>query len=215
MTQTAPEGQPATGGQGQQQAGAPAIPAGVQPHSAAGQAAAAAAAAKPAEGDQKPAGYVPVGELAQERQKRHELEQKVAGLEKAQTDQLNAFKQALGLGGDAQTPEQIAAQAQQVQTQQNEAVTQLAVYQLAGPAGADAAKLLDSAKFLRTLKTLQPTDHAGITKAITDALEENKSLAVGKVAPAGAGDAGQGSGGSKTAPSINDLIRAAAGFGGQ
>ena len=215
MSQTANEGQ---------QSGQPALPNGVQPGSAAAnaldaQAAAAKTAADAAKqtGDQKPAGYVPVGELAQERQKRHELEQKVAGLEKAQSDQLSAFKQALGLSDAQQTPEQIQSAMQQTLNQQasehKAALTQLAVHQLAAANGADPAALLDSNKFLTSIKDLAPTDTAGITKAITDAVAANKQLAATKSVSPGAGDAGQGAGGGGSKPTTSDLIRAAAGFG--
>lgn len=203
----AAEGAPAGGGSGQQ-----APPAGTAAHSAAAQAAAAAAATgdQGASGDQKPAGYVPVGELAQERQKRHEAEAAATAAKTAADQQLAAFKQALGLT-EGQTPEQLQAAAAAAQSTATQAQTQLAVFQLAKDAGGDAHALLDSASFLNSIKTLDPTNKDAITTAIKAAVDSNKSLAYRKVAPGGSHDAGQGAGGGSATPTISDAIRALAG----
>jgi len=184
---------------------------GVAPHSAVGQAQAAATAA-PAAGStgDKPAGYVPVGELAQERAKRHELEQRVAAAEQASKDQIENFKKALGLS-EGQTPEQLKAAAEAAKTTATAAQSQLAVFKLAKDAGGDAHALLDSASFLQSLSKIDANDPAALTAAIKAAVESNKNLAYRKVAPGGAHDASQGAGGGSTAPTMNELIRAGAG----
>lgn len=204
---SAPANEPPAGG-------APAtgpLPGGVAQHSAAAQA--AAAAQTPPAGDQtsdKPAGYVPVAEVAQERQKRHQLEQEVAAIKKASEDQLNAFKQALGLS-EGQTPEQLKAAAEAAKGQATAATAQLQVFKLAKDAGGDPHALLDSASFLQSLSSVDTNDPASVTAAIKAAVDSNKNLAARKVGPGGSSDAGQGAGGGTAAPTMSDLIRAAAG----
>jgi len=162
------------------------------------------------QGDGKPAGYVPVGELAQERQKRHELEQRIAAMETAQTKQLEGFKSVLGLAPE-QTAEQAAEALRNQQNEHRAALVQLSVHQLAATAGADPVKLLDSNSFLSSIKDLQPTDHVGIRNAITKAVENNSTLAATPVVRPGAGarDAAHGGSNDNTKPSMSDLFRAA------
>lgn len=202
---------------GQQQAG---LPAGVAPDSAAGQAladqqAAAATAAKKTADDANRAGGPDAlkTDLAKEREKRHALEQTVAGLQADGKKQREAMAAALGLTPEQQTPEQVAAALQKNQNTAQEALTQLAVYQLAGPSGADAAKLLDSRSFLTSIADLASTDIAGLTAAIKAAVENNKTFAVAPARAAGSSDASRGSGGGETTVSINDALRAAANRG--
>jgi hypothetical protein len=190
--------------------------AGVPADSAAGQALDAQAAAgatggtdSGASGD-KPPGYVPVGELAQERQKRHAAETAAQTAQAAATAQIETLKKALGLS-EGQTPEQLAAAAQAAQSTASEAVAQLAVFKLAPDAGGNAAALLDSASFLATLKTIDATNEDAVKAAIAAAVEKNKTLAAQKVAPGGSRDAAQGSGAGTSKPSMNELIRAGAG----
>ena len=205
------EGAAQGGGQGQQ-AGAPAqLPAGVQPGSAA--ASVVQGQQDPQQGqDTGPAGgkEAVLADLAKERQQRHAAEQQVAELTKKFDQLQSGLAQAFGVQGTQATPEQLQAQAQQVQTQQNQAMTQLAVHQLAATAGADPVKLLDSASFLSSINSLQPTDHAGITAAIKAAVERNKSLAAVR-SGAGSSDAGTTRGAGQQQASISDLLRAAAG----
>lgn len=196
--------------------GAPAgngpLPGGVAQHSAAAQAA-AAQQAPPAEGQQttdKPAGYVPVAEVAQERAKRHELEAKLAAAQAAQTTQLEQLKAALGLG-DASSPEQLKAAAEAAKGQATAATAQLQVFKLAKDAGGDPHALLDSASFLQSLSKVDTNDPAAVTAAIKAAVESNKNLALQKVAPGGSRDASQGAGSGTAQPTMSDLIRAAAG----
>lgn len=196
--------------------GAPAgngpLPGGVAQHSAAAQ----AAAAQQAPGDQqqatdtKPPGHVPVAELAQERQKRHELEAQLAATKKSSEDALAAIKTALGLG-DAQSPEQLKAAAEAAKGQATAATAQLQVFKLAKDAGGDPHALLDSASFLQSLSKVDTNDPAAVTAAIKAAVESNKNLALQKVAPGGSRDASQGAGSGTTQPTMSDLIRAAAG----
>lgn len=195
--------------------GAPAgngpLPGGVAQHSAAAQ---AAAAQQTPPADQqtmdKPAGYVPVAEVAQERQKRHELEAQLAATKKSSEDALAAIKTALGLG-DAQSPEQLKAAAEAAKGQATAATAQLQVFKLAKDAGGDPHALLDSASFLQSLSKVDTNDPAAVTAAIKAAVESNKNLALQKVAPGGSRDAGQGAGSGTAAPTMSDLIRAAAG----
>lgn len=203
-------GQSGAAGNGQ---GASSLPAGVAPGSAAAQAheqaTAAATAAQTANNGNQSAGMVPVAELATERQKRQALETQVTELKNGQEQFMAGIKQAFGLQ-EQPTPEQLAAAATTAQSQATEANRQLAVYRNAAKAGGDPAKLLDSASFLATLKTLDPTNDAAFDTAIKAAVENNKSLGL-RVQSAGSGDAGRpGSSGGSTSPGLNDLFRAAA-----
>jgi len=216
MSQTATEGGN-TGAQGNN-GGAPQLPPGVAQNSAAATAFQGQQGGDNGQaGDQsannggKPAGYVPVAEVAQERQRRHELETKVTQLQEAQTKQLEAFKTALGLKPE-QTADEAAKALQRQQEEHRTALVQLSVHQLATTAGADPARLLDSRSFLESIKNLQPTDHAGIAAAITKALESNTTLsATARNAGAGSRDAAQGGNAGGNKPSMSDLLRSAAG----
>src|SRR5688500_14507335 len=200
-------GQSGAAGNGQ---GASSLPAGVAPGSAAAQAheqaqAAATAAQTPAAST----GTVPVAELAEERKKRQALETQVTELKTGQEQFMAGIKKAFGLQ-EQPTPEQLAAAATAAQSQATEANRQLAVYRTAAKAGGDPAKLLDSASFLATLKTLDPTNDSAVETAIKAAVEANKSLGL-RVQSAGSGDAGRpGSTGGSSQPGLNDLFRAAA-----
>ncbi|WP_104088005.1 hypothetical protein [Arthrobacter sp. GMC3] len=76
------------------------------------------------------------------------------------------------------------------------AKTELAVFRLAGKSGADADALLDSRAFLAKIAALEPTDTAGITKAIEDAVKNNPKLkavlAAGKSGTNFTGGSGEG-----------------------
>lgn len=186
---------------------------GVADHSAAAQALAAQqaadTAAKTGDGDDGKGGKAAVlADLHKERQSRQALEQQVQELKTAQDNQLKAFKAALGLGDDgAKTPEQLQATLAQQQSEHQEAMTKLTVHQLAKDAGGDPVKLLDSVRFLSSIKGIAATDTAAISTAIEAAVKADKTLA--PVTPgAGSKDAatpgGQGSG----APTFNDALRA-------
>lgn len=204
-SQAPAEGAAQGGGQGQQ---TPAQQAGVADHSAAAAALNAQGQQQAPATDDKPAGYVPVGELATERQKRHTLEQEVATLKASNEQTLAAIKAAFGLG-DANTPEQLKAAAETATGQAKAAQIQLSIFQHAKDAGGDPHKLLDSASFLQSISTLDPTNADAVKTAIKAAVEANKDLA--PRVTGGSRDAGQGSGGNNQAPTMSDLIRAAAG----
>jgi hypothetical protein len=197
----------------------PALPAGVAPGSAAASVAAPPAGGNGANGaggnDAGRAGGPDAlkADLAAERTKRHELEQKVAQLSTAAEAQADAIKKAFGLAPEQQTPEQLQAALTAQQAEHRSQLTQLTVHQLAAAAGADPSALLDSNKFLSSIKDLQPTDTAGITAAIAAAVASNKSLGVAAIQPVGAGarDAAQGGNNGGNTPSISDLFRAAKG----
>lgn len=210
-------GEGAAGGQtaGQQQ-GAPAqgqqqgLPAGVAPGSAAAQALQGQTqqtSGTDAGNGQQSTGMVPVAEVAAERKKRQDLEAQVATLTAAQTQQTEAFKQALGLT-DAKTPEQLQAAATAAQAQLRSTNAQLAVTRLAAAAGGDAGALLDSASFLKKLDSVDPSKDEDVTQAIKDAVTANKALGLTKVPPAGSGDAGRVGGDGKPEVGLNDLLRA-------
>jgi hypothetical protein len=204
-------GQSGAAGNGQ---GASSLPAGVAPGSAAAQAheqaqAAATAAQQQANNAGSSTGTVPVAELAEERKRRQALEAQVTELKTGQEQFMAGIKNAFGLQ-EQPTPEQLAAAATTAQSQATEANRQLAVYRTAAKAGGDPAKLLDSASFLATLKTLDPTNDSAVETAIKAAVEANKSLGI-RVQSAGSGDAGRpGSTGGSSQPGLNDLFRAAA-----
>lgn len=186
---------------------------GVAAHSAAAQAqAAAAAATSPASDDANRAGGPEAlkADLAAERQKRHAAEAAAAEAKRLAEEQLENFKKALGLS-EGQTPEQLKAAAEAAKGTATAAQAQLSVYRLAKSAGGDPDALLDSASFLQSIATIDPTDAAAMTAAIKAAVENNKALALQKVAPSGSRDASQGAGNGTAQPTMSDLIRAAAG----
>lgn len=204
----AAEGAPAAGG------GTGPLPGGVAQHSAAAQAAAAAAGGQQtaATDDTNRAGGPDAlkADLAAERAKRHTAEAAATAAQTAATQQLEAFKKALGLS-EGQTPEQLQAAAEAAKGQASAATAQLQVFKLARAAGGDAEALLDSASFLSSLNSIDSNDPAAVTAAIKAAVEGNNKLAAQKVAPAGSRDAGQGAGNGTATPTMNDLIRGAAG----
>lgn len=204
MSQTPAEGQG-------QQSGVPALPAGVQPGSAAASAVEPPTQQGQQSDDQGKGGKEAVlADLAKERQQRHALEQQLQAQAKAFDDFKASLGNALGVNPQQVTPEQLAAQNAQAQATQQEAMTQLAVFQLAPTAGADPTKLLDSRSFLNSIKDIPPTDTAALQKAIKTAVDNNKTL--GLVRPgAGSTDAGTTAGTNGQKPSISELLRAASG----
>ncbi|MCQ1951613.1 hypothetical protein NNX28_16975 [Arthrobacter sp. zg-Y859] len=71
---------------------------------------------------------------------------------------------------------------------------ELAVYRSAGKHGADPDALLDSRGFLAKIADLDPTDSKAITKAITEAVNENPKLKAVQVAGSSGADFNGGSG---------------------
>lgn len=209
MSQTPAEGQ---------QAGAPALPAGVQPGSAAAQAIAAQGQQQtpppPADDAGRAGGPEALkADLAKERQQRHALEAQVAQIQQQNTQQLEALKTALGLS-ENQTPEQIKAAATAAQNELKSAQAQVSVARLAGKGGANLTALLDSRTFLNSLSQIDSANDDAVLTAIKAAVQSNPALAAQRVG-AGANDAGAGGGGGNVKPSMSEIIRAAAGHGGQ
>lgn len=87
----------------------------------------------------------------------------------------------------ATEPTDPAALAQQVTTSQAEtkqARVELAVFRNATAANGDAAALLDSTSFLKSLEAIDPNDSAAVTAAITSAVAANPRLGAAPTAPA-------------------------------
>lgn len=106
-----------------------------------------------------------------------ELEGKLNELTTAQQAQMDALAKALGLKQDEPPdPEKLAAQVSEEQARARDAQVQLAVYRRAGNAEANANALLDSAKFLASLKGVDPDDEAAVDAAIKAAVEANPLL---------------------------------------
>ncbi|MFJ2619698.1 hypothetical protein [Glutamicibacter sp. NPDC087344] len=106
-------------------------------------------------------------------------------------------------GDEKPTAEQLTKQLAERDTATNQAQTELAVYRLAGKAGADADALLDSRAFLAKLADIDHTDTAKVTKAITDAITENPKLKSGRVPGSSAADGAGGSGEQRTKKSMS------------
>lgn len=88
---------------------------------------------------------------------------------------------------------------------------ELAVYKLAGAAGADPVALLDSAGFLRAVAKVDPSDQDALKAAITEAVTANGRLAATAtvtpaVPPTPGASAGEFAGGPGSAPEIDVLI---------
>lgn len=80
------------------------------------------------------------------------------------------------------TPEQLMEQLTAEQARARQTAVELAVYRAAATAGADPDALLDSRSFAQAVADLDPSDSAGITAAITAAVQANPRYAL---APAG------------------------------
>lgn len=128
------------------------------------------------------------------------------GDERVAKKQLEAITKALNpnaKGDDKPTAEQLTKQLTERDTAAKQAQTELAVYKLAGKAGADADALLDSRAFLAKIAELDHTDTAKVTKAITDAITDNPKLKSVRVAGSSAADGAGGSGEQRTKKSMS------------
>lgn len=106
-----------------------------------------------------------------------ELEGKLTEFQTQQQQQMDAIAKALGLKQDEPPdPEKLAAQVSEEQTRARDAQVQLTVYRRAANAEANANALLDSAKFLASLKDVDPSDEAAVDAAIKAAVEANPLL---------------------------------------
>jgi len=104
---------------------------------------------------------------------------KQTAAEEARKEMAQAVGKALGLvtADEPVDPAKLTEQLTAAQQQAKQTKVELAVYQAASTAGADAAKLLDSRSFAATLAGLDPTDAAGIQAAITQAVAANPAFA--------------------------------------
>lgn len=122
---------------------------------------------------------------------------KADGDERVAKKQLEAITKALNpnaKGDDKPTAEQLTKQLTERDTAAKQAQTELAVYKLAGKAGADADALLDSRAFLAKIAEIDHTDTVKVTKAITDAITDNPKLKSVRVAGSSTADGAGGSG---------------------
>lgn len=123
-----------------------------------------------------------LADLAKERDRRQELEQRFADAETQRREQMDAFAKALGLKPD-DTPADPAKLAEQISAEQAkataaearavEAERRLAVFQAAPALEGNALALLDSASFLTSINEIDPTDAEKLGAAITAAIEKN------------------------------------------
>ncbi|WP_404285424.1 hypothetical protein [Glutamicibacter arilaitensis] len=137
---------------------------------------------------------------------------KESGDERVAKKTLDAITKALNpdaTDGEKPTAEQLTAQLTEQATDAKQARTELAVYKLAGKAGADADALLDSRAFLAKLAALDHNDTKAVTKAITDAITENPKLKAVLAAGKSGADFSGGSGEQRTKKSVS-LAEAAA-----
>ncbi|MGP5689769.1 hypothetical protein [Glutamicibacter ardleyensis] len=131
---------------------------------------------------------------------------KADGDERVAKKQLEAITKALNPGAkgdDKPTAEQLTKQLTERDTAAKQAQTELAVYKLAGKAGADADALLDSRAFLAKIADLDHTDTKAVTKAISDAITDNPKLKSVRVAGSSAADGAGGSGEQRTKKSMS------------
>jgi hypothetical protein len=128
---------------------------------------------------------------------------KATAAEEARKALIDDLGKTLGLVKDGdETPDAnaLATQLAEQQAAARAAQVELAVFRAAGPAGADAAALLDSRTFLDSVKDADPADAAAITAAITKALADNPRLKAAQVAAKSGADltGGTGEGTSNT-----------------
>jgi hypothetical protein len=103
----------------------------------------------------------------------------------ANKEQLAKVAAALGLAPDTPPdPEQIAAELAAAKAQTAQLARERAVLLAAGPAGADAAGLLDSRAFTDSIKSIDPADTDAITAAIKTAVAVNSRYAATPTTPA-------------------------------
>lgn len=125
-----------------------------------------------------------LADLAKERDKRQELEQRFADAEKQRGEQMDSLAKALGLKPDdtpadpAKLAEQISAEQQKTtaaETRATSAERQLAVFKAAmdPEVDANAVALLDSTSFLTSIADVDHTDVEKVTEAIKAAVEKN------------------------------------------
>jgi hypothetical protein len=137
--------------------------------------------------------------------------------EKATADATRAISETLGkalgiIPEEVLDPAKLQAQIASSESQTKQLAVELAVYRAAESANANAVALLDSRSFLTKVQSLEPTDVAGITAAITQAVAENpllaKAVAGATVTPRMLPNAAQG-GSALGAPTLAAQLAAA------
>lgn len=102
---------------------------------------------------------------------------KAQAAEDARKELAQQIGKALGLVEDEPVdPAELTKQLTAKDAEARQAKVALAVYQTAGAAGADPLALLDSATFQAKVASIDPTDTAAITAAITEAVAANPRL---------------------------------------
>ncbi len=136
-----------------------------------------------------------------EKAKREAAEQK-------QQQTLDAIAQALGLkDADQVDPEALKAELAKSQAAQAEKARELAVFKAAGPAKADAGRLLDSRSFMASIAELDPSDADGLASAITKAVQANPALGVTATPGASTVDHAGGSGEKKSQKTLTEALQ--------
>lgn len=95
--------------------------------------------------------------------------------------------------------------------ERDDARRELAVFKAAAKAGGDPEKLLDSRRFLDSVKDVDPTDTAAVTAAVKDAVASNPDLASRRERGASTADTASGPGGGsapKAEVSLHDALAA-------
>lgn len=135
---------------------------------------------------------------------------KEAGDERVAKKTLDAITKALNpdAAGEKPDPAKLATQLSEQQTEARQAKIELAIYKEATKpsVGVDAAALLDSRSFLAKIADLDPTDAKAITKAITEAVNDNPKFKLVQAASASGSDFSGGSGeGAITQEKFNSM----------
>ncbi|GAA4123284.1 hypothetical protein GCM10022215_29810 [Nocardioides fonticola] len=138
---------------------------------------------------------------------------KAKAAEEARAELAQSIGKALGLVKDDEPvdPAKLTEQVSSSQAEARQARVELAVYRSAAEAGGDPAALLDSASFLASLSTIDPTDTAAITEAIKSAVGTNSRLAAVAGARTPAPNPGQGA--ATKPPTAEELAAQAAANG--
>lgn len=133
---------------------------------------------------------------------------KQTAADEARAELAQTIGKALGLVKDdapvdpAKLTEQITA----AQADAKKAQVALAVYQNAGPAGADPLALLDSASFQAKVASLDPSDTAALTAAIQEAVTANPRLGAAPATRVPLPNPAQGTSGAGTPNNIDAQI---------
>lgn len=110
---------------------------------------------------------------------------KAQAAEDARKELANTIGKALGIVEDgAETdPAKLTENLTAAQREAQQARVELAVFRNAATAGGDPAALLDSAKFLKDIAAVDPSDTAAVEAAIKAAVEANPRLGVASAGP--------------------------------